>query len=159
MNGLISYSHDDFEVFGDFRTHLAAVERAFDVRFWSDQRISAGYHWDPAIRREIDAAEVFVLMVSPGFIGSHYIYYEEIPAIQERKRSAGALVIPVVLKRCFWSMVCGGLQAVPTDHGRLKPITDWRPQANGFDRARQQIADAIQNYFGVSPKTIDWSVS
>lgn len=158
MNGFISYSHDDFEVFSDFRTHLRAVERALDVRFWSDKRNNAGYHWDAAIRRGIDAAEVFVLMVSPGFIGSDYIWNEEIPAIQERKRSAGALVLPVVLKRCSWQLVSGVLQAVPTDDGRLKPIADWRPQANGFDCARQQIADAIQSYFSVSSKTIDWSV-
>jgi hypothetical protein len=62
------------------------------------------------------------------------------------------------LERCFWSLVCGELQGVPTDRGRLKPISDWQPRANGFDGARQQIADAIQGYYGVPPKTIDWSV-
>jgi hypothetical protein len=158
MNGFISYSHDDYGVLGTLKTHLRAVERAFDVRFWSDSRISAGYHWDAAIRREIDAAEVFVLLVSPAFISSDYIYDNEIPAIQERKRSAGALVLPVVLERCSLPLVCGALQAVPTDRARLKPIADWQPRANGFDRACQQIADAIQNYYGLPPKIIDWSV-
>lgn len=157
MNGFISYAHDDYGVFGRFKTHLRGVERAFDVRFWSDDRMNAGYHWDAAIRREIDAADVFVLLVSPAFIGSDYIYDKEIPAI--RKKSVSALVLPVVLKRCFWPLVCGELQAAPTDRGHLKPIADWRPQANGFDRARQQIADAIQTYYGLPPTTIDWSVS
>jgi hypothetical protein len=159
MNGFISYSHDDYGMFGRFKAHLRAVERAFDVRFWSDDRMKAGYHSDAAIRREIDAAEVFVLLVSPAFIGSDYIYDKEIPAIQERKRSAGALVLPVVLERCCWQLVCGELQAVPTDRARLKPIADWRPQANGFDRACQQIANTIQSYYGSLPKTVGWSVS
>jgi hypothetical protein len=99
------------------------------------------------------------LLVSPAFIGSDYIYDKEIPAIQERKRSAGALVLPVVLERCSWQLVCGELQAVPTDRARLKPIADWRPQANGFHHASHQIANTIQSYCGSLPKTIDWSVS
>jgi hypothetical protein len=159
MNGFISYSHHDYGVFGTFKTHLRAVERAYDVHFWSDHRINAGYHWGVAIRREIDAAEVFVLLVSPAFIGSNYIYDEEIPAIRERAKSAGTLVLPVVLERCFWPIVCGVLQAAPTDRGRLKPIADWQPRANGFDRARQQIAETVQSYYGFAPKTIDWPVS
>jgi hypothetical protein len=156
MKGFISYSHDDFDVFGRVKSHLVAIERAFDIRFWYDKRINAGYHWNAAILREIEAADVFVLLISPAFIASDYVYEREIPAIQERKRSAGALILPVVLERCYWSMVCGVLQAVPTDRGRLKPIADWRPQANGFDCARRQIADAVRSYFGSTPKIIDW---
>jgi hypothetical protein len=155
MNGMISYAHDDYGMFGTFKTHLRAVERAFDVRFWWDERINAGYRWDPTILREIDAAEVCVRLVSAAFIASDYINDREIPAIRERKRS-GALVVPVVLKRCSWQYVSGALQAVPTDEGRLKPVADWRPQDNGFDRACQQIAQSVQSYYGLSPKIIDW---
>jgi hypothetical protein len=159
MNGFISYSHDDYRVFGTFKIHLKDVERAFGVRFWSDDRINAGYHWDPAILREIEAADICVLLVSPAFIASDYIYDREIPAIRQRKRSAGTLVVPVILQRCSWQFVSGALQAVPTDEGRLKPVADWRPQANGFDRACQQIAQTLQSYYRLSPDTIDWPLS
>src|SRR6266851_5631763 len=133
MNGFISYSHIDYQDFRAFKRHLRAVERAFDIDFWSDSRINAGYHWDAAIRREIDRAEVFVLLLSPGFIASDYIFDGELPAIMERKRLAATLVLPVVLQRCFWQMVCSALQAVPTVDGQPKPAADWRPRANGFN--------------------------
>jgi hypothetical protein len=158
MNGFISYSHNDYGVFGTFKTHLRAVELAFDVTFWSDTRNHAGYRWDATIRRKIDAAEVFVLLVSSAFIASGYIDAEEIPAIKQRAKSPRTLVLPVVLDRCFWQYICGVRQPAPIYHGRLKPIADWHPRTNGFDSARQQIADAIQSYYGVPPKTIDWSV-
>jgi hypothetical protein len=156
MNGFISYAHDDYEMFGTFKMHLSAVERAFDVSFWSDHRMKAGYHWEATILRQIGAADVFVLLVTPAFISRDYIYDKEIPAILDRKRSAGALVLPVILRRCCWQFVCGVLQAAPTEGGRVRPVADWRPQDNGFDRAREQIAASLQSYYGLPFKTIEW---
>jgi hypothetical protein len=100
---------------------------------------------------------VFILLLSPAFIASDYIFEAEIPAIQERKRSVpGALVLPVVLECCSWQWVCGGLQSVSTNHGELKPIPDWHPRRNGFDLARRQVEQAIQSYYGLLPTAINW---
>jgi hypothetical protein len=158
MNGFISYAHDDYKIFRTFHPHLRAVERELDVRFWSDHRINAGYNWGTMIRQAIETAEVFILLVSPSFIGSDYIYDYEIPAIRERKKSPRTLVLPVILSRCSWQWLCGALQALPTVDGRLKPIADWQPHRNGLDHARQQIASSLQNYYGITPSTLDWSV-
>jgi hypothetical protein len=156
MQGFISYAHDDHGMFQDFKTtHLRAVERAFGIEFWSDDRIGIGYRWDPAILSEIDVALVFVLLVSPAFIASDYIWYKELPAITAR-HSADALVLPVVLHRCQWQMICGPLQATPIERGRLKPVADWRPRRNGFDCAREQMAKTIETYFGITPTKVDW---
>lgn len=157
MNGFISYAHDDHELFREFRTHLTAIEHAFDIEFWADTSIRAGYHWDATIQRAIDAADVFVLLVSNAFIANPYIYGQEIPAIRDRHRDSGALVLPVVVDDCFWLMVAGALQAVPSEHGRVKPILDWHPRRNGCARAREQISASIQRHFGMAPKTVAWS--
>jgi hypothetical protein len=74
MNGFISYCHLDFGMFMQFQQHLRAVERAFGVSFWSDRRIPGGYLWDPAIKLEIEKATVFILLLSPAFIASDYIF-------------------------------------------------------------------------------------
>ncbi len=153
MRGFISYAHDDHRMFREFRGHLSAVELAFDIEFWADTSIQAGYRWDTTIQQAIDVAELFILLISPAFIASSFIYQHEIPAIRARHLATGALVLPVVLHRCFWAMVCGTLQAVPTQNGALEPIADWHPQRNGYDQARIQIADAIQRHYGLAPKT------
>jgi hypothetical protein len=158
MNGFISYAHDDYKIFNEFRPHLRALERAFDVHLWSDQRINAGYHWNNVIIDQIERAELFVLLVSPAFIASDYIYENELPAIRARKKSPTTLVLPVVLLRCSWQCLCGALQALPTDGGRLRPISDWRPRRNGYDEARAQITNSFQQYYGVAPNIVDWPV-
>jgi CheY-like chemotaxis protein len=57
--------------------------------------------------------------VSPGFIASDYIYDHEIPAIKARHLK-GALVLPVVLKRCMWQFIANALQALPMHKGHIK---------------------------------------
>ncbi|MFQ3455971.1 toll/interleukin-1 receptor domain-containing protein [Bradyrhizobium sp. UFLA01-814] len=157
MNGFVSYSHDDYGSFQVFQTHLRSIERAFSASFWADKRIHAGAHWNKTIQDAIDAASVFILLLSPGFIASDYIYDHEIPAIGSKHLSAGALVLPVVLKRCSWQMVASALQAIPSHDGRTKPIVDWVPHNHGYDRAREQIANAINMHFGLAPTSVDWT--
>src|SRR5262249_38690205 len=94
-----------------------------------------------------------VLLTSPDFIASDYIYNKEIPAIQIR-RKAGALIFPVILKRCAWQMIAGVLQAVPTVDGRVRPIHDWRRHNDGFDHARDQISTAIKRHFALPTKPV-----
>lgn len=159
MNGFLSYAHNDYAAFVQFQPHLRAVERAFGMRFWSDKRIDAGYYWNAMIQNEIAESAIFVLLMSSAFMGSDYIFDNELPAIRERRRTVGALILPVVLEQCAWAWACGVLQAVPMHSGHLKPIANWRPRSNGFDCAREQMASAIQSYFGRAPTGFDWSVS
>lgn len=161
MNGFLSYSHEDHRLFAGFRPHLAALKRGFGLDIWTDHRIEAGTFWNASIEAAIKQAQVFVLLISPDFIASDYVNDSEIPAISEQRRSTGALVLPVVLKRCSWQMVAAALQAIPTENGRLKPITDWpRPRQNdGFDRAREQMMTAIESHFGIARKKIDWGIA
>jgi hypothetical protein len=157
MKGFISYSHEDHRMFRELRKHLTAIERGLPIKFWADTRINAGDYWSTTIEAAIQSADVFVLLTTPAFIASDYIYYKEIPAIRKRHRSSNALVLPVVLERCCWQMVADVLQAVPTENGSIVPIADWKPKKNGLDRARAQVAISIEFHFGITAKTLRWS--
>jgi len=159
MQGFVSYSHEDHRLYRGFRPHLTALKRAFDLDLWTDHKINVGTLWNAKIEATIKAAQLFVLLITPDFIASDYVYEKEIPAIQEQRRSVGALVLPVVLKRCTWQLVAAALQATPTENGRVVPVTDWKPSNNGFDRACGQMMTAIENHFGISRKHIDWGTT
>jgi TIR domain len=150
--GFISYAHDDYAAFNELKTQLRAIERAFKIEFWADKRISAGNYWSDKIADAIEAAQIHILMFSPAFIGSDYIFEHELPAIG-RKLTKGDLVLPVVISRCAWAAFIGVLQAVPADpRGRLLPVFDWRPRRNGYDAAREQIWSSLATQFGAPPK-------
>jgi internalin A len=155
-NGFISYAHDDRTMYQAFRKHLRATERRFGIRFWADPAINAGSHWNAEIQQKIDEAGLFVLLVSAAFIGSDYIFDNELPAIQERCKSANVLVLPVVLRRSSWRMLVGVLQVVPTENGSVKPIDEWRRPNDGYDCAREQIDSSISHYYGVPLDAVPW---
>ena len=86
MKGFISYAHDDIEMFEQFRIHLSAIERAFDISFWADESIQAGHQWNATIQHAINEADLFILLMSPAFLCSDYIIGQEIPEIGARAR-------------------------------------------------------------------------
>lgn len=155
MNGFLSYSHDDHRLYARFRPHLAVIRRAFDLHIWTDHEIRVGTFWEPQIETAIGAAQVLVLLLSPNFFGSDYVMDAEVPAIKEQQKSTGALVLPVVLTRCYWQAV-QPLWVTPTEDMRLKPVTDWRRQNDGFDCARDQMMTAIEGHFGIARKQLGW---
>jgi TIR domain len=144
-------------MFEDFERYLKQLKRAFDINIWTDHKIHAGAEWEKEIGAAIDAANLFLLLVSPDFIGSDYVYEREIPAIRGRRRTGGVLVLPVILKRCTWQMIAAALQAVPTGRNHaVRPISDWKPYDNGYHRATEEIITAISRYFGLTPKAVTW---
>jgi hypothetical protein len=155
MNGFISYCHSDRSMFDEFGTHLKSVERMFDLKFWADTRIRSGASWNSDIEKAISRSDVFILMASPAFIASDYIFNTEIPAINKRY-DKGALILPVILKRCAWQIVTQTLQAAPSDSGRLRPIEDWKRRSDGYDLTRVQIGEAIGSYLNKTPTSIVW---
>ena len=153
----ISYAHDDHRAFEEFNACLKPVARAFQFNVWADRRLRPGHYWDNRIKSEIEKSDIHVLMMSNGFFGSDYIFDHELPAIAERCRN-GALTVPILIERCYWSAFVSRLQAAPmTDRGKLVPVRDWTPQRAGFACACEQMAKAVEDHFGRPPVTpFDW---
>lgn len=143
-------------MFDEFRNHLRSIERTFEFDFWCDMRIPGGSHWSKEVESAIEQSDVFILLTSADFIASDYIYEQEIPAIRKR-HATGALVLPIILRRCAWQMIASVLQAIPSEGGRVRPIADWHRHSDGYDSARSQIAIAIGKYFNLTPLSVDWS--
>lgn len=145
--GFISYAHEDNRMFRSFQTHVAALKLQFpSVEIWEDSHLRAGMEWEKEILDKIDTTDIFILLVSPEFIASKFIYDKEAPAIRRRHENK-ALVLPVILRPCAFGMLkLPELQAVSTAAGRLKPVSKWGSHSDGFHQAREQIATSIQHY-------------
>lgn len=152
MKGFLSYSHQDMEWFKALAPHLKALKRAFDLDVWTDHQILAGTLWETRIERAIEEADVMVLLLSPDFIGSDYVWNVEMPAIRARRDKAGAVVLPVVLKRCKWTLATRQTQVVPIRNGSLTPLADWPRRDHALDAAREQMDLSIQAHFGLTAK-------
>jgi hypothetical protein len=70
VKGFISYTHTDYRLCGELRSHLALSKDHGGADFWADERVQAGARWNVAIEQAIDQAEIFLLLVSAKFFAS-----------------------------------------------------------------------------------------
>ncbi len=126
------YAREDETLLRTLKTHLRPLERQGLVALWHDREIHAGANWEQEINRELNAADLILLLVSPDFMESDYCYGKEMQRALERHAQGACAVIPVILRPVYWhGEPLGHLQALPTDG---KPITgpDWHTPDSAF---------------------------
>ena len=115
-NVFVSYSHDDTDWLKRFLVHTAVLERRGLVDVWSDTRLAVGTEWQKEIDSALTAAKVSVLLVSPAFLASRFIWDHEMPLIVAHA-AQGMSVLPLITRPCAWRLEeeLARLQARPTD--------------------------------------------
>ena len=99
--------------------------------------IGAGEEWREAIRTQLGRADVILLLVSPDFLASDFIFDEELATALKRHERGSARVVPIILRPCAWQRSpIGQLQALPKD---AKPITTW----SNRDSAWTNVGDGL----------------
>lgn len=112
----ISYAHEDNPFRQKLETYLSPLRREGLVEIWSDRAIEPGQEWEQSIHDALEAAEIILLLISPDFLASEYIYDKELKRAMQRHEAGKARVIPVFLRPCDWKGApFGKLQGVPDD--------------------------------------------
>lgn len=152
----LSYSHRDYAACDRIIVHLKGYFRHLGFSIWYDHELRAGDCWSERLRTEIDRSDAHILIVTPDFMASHYIQEHEIPAVRKRYRKFGSLIVPIIVEECAWSRLCGDyVQAIPQAENRdLRPCHRWRPRERGYAAAARGADKALQEHFGIKPKTI-----
>jgi internalin A len=134
----ISYSHEDEALKRELELHLKLLERQALLSTWSDRCLVPGSEWDKEIDRNIDSADIILLLVSVAFVNSHYCYDKEMTRALERHASGEAVVIPVILRPLNWTKApFAKLTALPRDG---IPVTVWKTR----DEAWEDVARGIE---------------
>lgn len=140
-----SYSHKDEALRDKLETHLSMLKRQGVITTWHDRRLDAGDDLDSGISRNLETADIILLLVSADFLASEYCYSKEMLRAIERHEAGKARVIPVILRPCDWqSAPFGKLVATPPDG---KPVTKWTDQDEAFleiIRAIKAAAEKLQ---------------
>jgi hypothetical protein len=134
----ISYSHKDENLREELEKHLKVLQRQGVIKSWSDRNIPAGSEWEKQILKNLQRAQIILLLVSADFNASDYCQYNEVNQAMEQHKTGDSIVVPVILRTCDWeSMPYGKLQAVPKE---ARPVTSRKNQ----DEAFAEIAKAIR---------------
>lgn len=143
MRVFISYSHKDAGVLDRLHVHLKNLQRDGQIETWFDRDILAGDVLDDEIKRELEAAELFLLLVTPDFIASDYCVETEMKRALELHEAGKARVVPIIAEPCDWAAMktLRRLKALPSDG---KPISDWANSNTAFLNVIQEIRRIIE---------------
>jgi hypothetical protein len=99
----VSYSHRDHHWLERLRVHLGVLERRELVHLWTDELIEIGEAWEEKIKTALSESKVAVLLISPGFLASDYIWKEEMSHILAHEKE-GMKVFPLIVRPCAWKI-------------------------------------------------------
>jgi hypothetical protein len=100
----ISYSSRDAEWHDRVMLHLSPLERRSMVHIWSDTRIGPGVPWKDAIEVALSESNASVLLITPAFLASAFIWNEEMPRILAHHKEFQMRVFPLMVKPCAWQL-------------------------------------------------------
>jgi internalin A len=139
----LSYSHKDARLRDVFRENLALLEADGLITPWFDGQILPSSEWDKEIRREVEEADIMVLMVSTAFLKSSYIRGVELARAMQRRALGQAELVPIILEAdCDWqSRGFSRYQALPPG---VKAVRSWARHADAFNRVEQELRRLIK---------------
>ena len=133
------YAHEDEQLLKILKMHLKPLQHEGHIDVWYDRDISAGEEWEQEISKQLNSAQIILLLVSPDFINSDYCYGIEMKRALERHKRGEARVIPVILRPINWQGALGKIQALPTD-GHPATSSHW----HNLDEAFYDVAEGIR---------------
>lgn len=133
-----SYASRDEAFREELEIRIAMLKRQGLITFWHFRQLEPGVEWDAEIRRQIDASQIILLLVSPDFLSSQYVWEREVMRAMTRHNDRTARVIPIILRPCDWRHEpLEKLQALPAG---AKPIRQWADS----DEAWQSVVDGLR---------------
>jgi hypothetical protein len=144
----IIYAREDQPALLELKAHLRPLEQRGDLTVWYDGEILPGADWGEAIKAQLEAADIVLLLISSSFFTSDYIEKEELKKALERHQKGEATVVPVIVRPCVWNAhpEISALQVLPKDG---KPVSSWVEA----DEAWVDVARGIQRILDGNPKS------
>jgi hypothetical protein len=143
LRAFVSYSHADEKFRAELVKQLEILRQENVLVSWQDRELVAGQEFDGAIKKELQAANLVLLLVSADFLNSKYVREVEIPRAMERQEVGEAQVIPVILDETNWQgQPFARLTALPRD---------GRP-ASKFRSRRKACADIAEGLRALARK-------
>lgn len=154
----LSYSHQNTAWLCRLRTHLAGLRRAKEIETWDDKEILPGDLWDTSIKKSLDEADVFILLLSADFIASEYIWKEELRTAFKKFKERKATVIPIL----FEPLDLGSIPDISSDNEnksfkisdfeiipknadeRLQPVSLWQNKEEALAKVAERIRAVIK---------------
>jgi CRISPR-associated Csx14 family protein len=93
----ISYSDEDQKFLDEFEKHLKSTMYNQPIDYWCRSKVQAGGNVVQEINHAIQFTKIAVLLASPNYMTSDFIYNSEFQQLLSAEKSQGIIILPVRL--------------------------------------------------------------
>ena len=137
-----SYAHEDEDLRNELAKHLKLLERQKVIKSWYDRDISAGNEWKSEIEKQLNSAQIILLLISSDFLASDFCWSVELEQAMQRHEAREARVIPIILREVDWhNAPFGKLHALPKN---AEPVTNWANRDQAFADIARGISRVVK---------------
>jgi hypothetical protein len=102
----------------------------------------------PEILKNLERADIIVLLLSNDFIKSDYCYLKEMKRALERDAAGECAIVPIVVRACpFTKLELGRIQAIQPNGKPIKQHKDrdlaWLKVTEEIDRVTEILREAL----------------
>lgn len=145
------YASSDQQYLYELKNHLAVLQREKLIEIKADIDITPGQEWEREIARDLEEADIILLLISADFIASDYCFDKEMQRAIVRHEQGTARVIPVIIRSADWrNMPFHNLQALSKD---ARPVVSWQNRDETWTDVVRGIREVIGELLVQSPKT------
>ncbi|GAB6163509.1 hypothetical protein JCM12298_26690 [Desulfothermus naphthae] len=142
IRAFISYSHADEAFLNELVKHLSLLKRQGLLETWHDREITPGIEFDDTIDRNLEEADIIILLVGPDFIASDYCYSKELKHAMECHERKIARVIPIIVRPVdLDGAPFMKLQSLPKD---AKPVSKWEDKDEAWLNVAKSLRSVIE---------------
>ncbi|MBK8565871.1 MAG: TIR domain-containing protein [Saprospiraceae bacterium] len=94
----ISYAKEDTDMKIELDKHLVLLRRDTGVEFWDQSKIRPGEEFEKAIKSNLNAAHIILLLISADYLSNDDLYENEMQPSLQKRINEGASVVPIYLK-------------------------------------------------------------
>src|SRR5258706_12582677 len=134
------YAPEDISLHEQLERHLSSLKRQGLITLWSVDKTLPGADRNVEIERNLNTAQIILLLLSADFLASEHCDDVIMRALQRRKKDH-IRVIPILLRPVDWEMLpMSELQVLPTNG---KPVTSWRNRDDAYLLIAKEIRKVI----------------
>ena len=152
MKIFLSYARTNKEYMQGIEKALSTQIREKKITLWIDKnKLYPTEKFDTTITKQIEDADMVLLLLSIDFWSSEYIQTKEFPLIMEEHRNRGLLIFPIILEDISdftRHKKLEGIFAYPfDDEGNFVSIEDFSIKARAYNKIAIKIVEIVQGVF------------
>ena len=149
-----SYAPEDKDLMAGLHKQLRLLEPQ-SVSIWYMHDVLPGREWERERDRQLQEADLILLLVSSNFLGPGEQSTKEVPRAMQRHERGEASVLPIILRPVLWQdTLFGKLVSLPSG-GRTVTDRAWKTQDHAFFNVAKEVKRVIDDLRTLQPNLLN----